>query len=72
MTFTGGPVTTTGTLTLGGTLIVANGGNGALEIRNWIIAIAAMPGKVRGELFCYEPMPPWITGIGLAELKSAA
>nr|ART36089.1 B77 [uncultured bacterium]ART36642.1 C583 [uncultured bacterium]ART37338.1 E457 [uncultured bacterium]ART38083.1 F151 [uncultured bacterium]ART38783.1 G50 [uncultured bacterium] len=52
--------------------VIEHGGNGALEIRNWIIAIAAMPGKVRGELFCYEPMPPWITGIGLAELKSAA
>ena len=29
MTFSGGPVTTTGTLTLGGTLAVANGGTGA-------------------------------------------
>jgi hypothetical protein len=29
LTFTGGPVTTTGTLTLGGTLAVANGGTGA-------------------------------------------
>lgn len=31
MTFTGGPVTTTGTLTLGGTLAVANGGTGATD-----------------------------------------
>ena len=29
LTFTGGPITTTGTTTLGGTLIVANGGTGA-------------------------------------------
>lgn len=31
MTFTGGPVTTTGTLTLSGTLAVANGGTGATD-----------------------------------------
>ena len=48
------------------------GGNGALEIRNWLVAMAAMPAGIRGELLCYEPMPPWITGIGLAELKLAA
>ena len=52
--------------------VIEHGGNGALEIRNWIIALAAMPGAVRGELLCYEAMPPWITGIGFAELKLAA
>jgi hypothetical protein len=32
MTFTGGPITSSGTLTLGGTLAVANGGTGATTI----------------------------------------
>lgn len=32
LTFTGGPVTTTGTLTLSGTLVVANGGTGAATL----------------------------------------
>lgn len=52
--------------------VFEQGGNGAFEIRNWIVALAAMPGKVRGEMICYEPIPEWITGLGLTELKSAA
>jgi protocatechuate 4,5-dioxygenase beta chain len=52
--------------------VLENGGNGAFEIRNWIVAMAAMPAQVRGDLLVYEPMPPWITGIGIAELKLAA
>jgi len=32
LTFTGGPITTTGTLTLGGTLVVASGGTGVAHL----------------------------------------
>jgi protocatechuate 4,5-dioxygenase beta chain len=51
--------------------VLREGGNGAFEIRNWIVAMAAMP-RFRGEVICYEPVPEWITGLGLAELKPAA
>ena len=36
LTLTGGPITTTGTLTLGGTLIVANGGTGATTLTGYV------------------------------------
>ncbi|HCO43004.1 MAG TPA: protocatechuate 3,4-dioxygenase [Gammaproteobacteria bacterium] len=61
-----------GLVNLSDEYVIEHGGNGALEIRNWIVAMAAMPADVRGELLVYEPMPPWITGIGIAELKLAA
>ncbi|MGE0809847.1 MAG: protocatechuate 3,4-dioxygenase [Immundisolibacter sp.] len=51
--------------------VLREGGNGAFEIRNWIVAMGAMP-RFRGEVICYEPIPEWITGLGLAELKLAA
>lgn len=50
--------------------ILREGGNGALEIRNWICAMSAM-GDVKAELIAYEPVPEWITGIGFAELSVA-
>ena len=61
-----------GLVNLSDEYVIEHGGNGALEIRNWIVAMAAMPADVRGDLLVYEPMPPWITGIGIAELKLAA
>lgn len=36
LTFTGGPITSSGTLTLGGTLIVANGGTGATSLTGYV------------------------------------
>ena len=36
MTLSGGPITTTGTLTLGGTLVVANGGTGATTLTGYV------------------------------------
>ena len=36
MTFTGSPITTSGTLTLGGTLVVANGGTGATTLTGYV------------------------------------
>ena len=36
LTFSGGPITTSGTLTLGGTLVVANGGTGATTLTGYV------------------------------------
>jgi protocatechuate 4,5-dioxygenase beta chain len=51
--------------------ILAQGGNGALEIRNWICAFAAVP-NARCELIAYVAIPEWISGLGFMELKTAA
>lgn len=51
--------------------VEAEGGNGCLEIKNWICALGALPGS-RAELIVYEAMPEWVTGMGFAELKNAA
>ena len=44
-----------------------HGGNGSLEIKNWVCAMSTLPGFT-GETYCYEPMPELITGLGVAEL----
>jgi 2,3-dihydroxyphenylpropionate 1,2-dioxygenase len=41
-------------------------GNGGQEIRNWIVAAAAVDGK--GEKLAYEPIADWITGMAVATL----
>ena len=51
--------------------VEAEGGNGCLEIKNWICAMGALPGA-KAEVIAYEAMHAWITGMGFAELKSAA
>lgn len=51
--------------------VIDEAGNGALEIRNWIVAMAALPGS-RAEVIAYEPVTEWVTGLGFAELKAAA
>ncbi|MBW7836057.1 MAG: protocatechuate 3,4-dioxygenase [Sphingomonadales bacterium] len=38
-------------------------GNGGLEIVNWLILAASVPGA-RGEIVYYEPVPEWMTGMG--------
>jgi len=38
-------------------------GNGGLEIVNWILAAAAVPGRRARQIY-YEPMPHWMTGMG--------
>jgi len=43
LTFTGSPITTTGTLALGGTLAIANGGTGATTAAAALTAIGAQP-----------------------------
>ena len=60
-----------GLIALPDEMVEAEGGNGCLEIKNWICAMGAMPGS-RAELIAYEAMQAWITGMGFAELKPAA
>lgn len=55
---------------LGDERILREGGNGAFELRNWMVAMGAMPG-CRGRLIAYEPMEAWVTGLGLVELEIA-
>lgn len=45
-------------------------GNGALEIRNWLSAIA-MAGDAGGETLVYEPMATWMTGTAVVRLDVA-
>lgn len=47
--------------------ILERGGNGAMEIRNFACAMAAVPGA-RGELIAYEAVPAWVTGLGFLQL----
>jgi protocatechuate 4,5-dioxygenase beta chain len=51
--------------------IVASAGNGALEIRNWIVAMACLR-ATRGTVVGYEPVLPWITGLGFIELSATS
>lgn len=48
--------------------IVAQGGNGALEVRNFLCAMGAMGEGVRGRVVGYVPSREWITGLGFIEL----
>ena len=50
--------------------IVRDGGNGGLEIKNWICAMGAM-GNVTGEILAYEAVPEWVCGCGYMEVKAA-
>ena len=43
--------------------IVTRGGNGGLEVMNWLMAGAAA-GETGGEVVYYEKMPEWFTGMG--------
>lgn len=47
--------------------ILQRGGNGAMEIRTFITAMAAVP-HATGEVIAYEPVPEWVTGLGFLEL----
>lgn len=46
-------------------------GNGALEYKNWLVAIGAVP-QYELDLLLYEPIHAWVTGTALVELKFAA
>lgn len=43
--------------------ILEKGGNGGLEIMNWMMMSAMVPDR-KGNKVYYEPMPEWMTGIG--------
>jgi 2,3-dihydroxyphenylpropionate 1,2-dioxygenase len=45
--------------------LVARGGNGANELRTWIVMAAAC-GWAPARTLCYSPMPEWLTGMGVA------
>lgn len=47
--------------------VVDSAGNGAAEIRNWIVAAAAAR-ATGARVLAYEPVDTWMTGIGVAEL----
>ncbi|MCT7325044.1 DODA-type extradiol aromatic ring-opening family dioxygenase [Ralstonia mojiangensis] len=47
--------------------ILANGGNGGMEIRNWACAMSAL-GAARGEILAYAAVPEWVTGLGFVQL----
>lgn len=49
--------------------VLRDGGNGALEIRNFAAALAAVPGA-RGEVVAYLPVPAWITGLGFVQIHA--
>lgn len=57
-----------GLTSLGDEQVLEAAGNGALEYRNWLVALGAVP-QYEYELICYEPISPWATGTALAELK---
>ena len=44
--------------------LVATAGNGANELRNWLIMHAAL-GFCPGQTLAYAPMPDWLTGMGV-------
>jgi len=46
--------------------VISRAGNGAAEIRNWLVAAAAS-GKTRPRQLAYEPVYAWKTGIGVVE-----
>lgn len=47
--------------------VLEHGGNGAMEIRNFICAMAAVNAS-SGKLIEYQPVPEWVTGLGFIEL----
>ncbi len=49
----------------------AEAGNGAQEIRTWLVTAAAC-GHGPATTLAYEPMPEWLTGMGVALIEPAA
>ncbi len=50
--------------------IAARGGPMGQELRNWLVAMAALPGTVRGELVCHQVVPVWSAGLAVVELAA--
>ncbi|WP_374526999.1 protocatechuate 3,4-dioxygenase [Novosphingobium sp.] len=51
--------------------ILADGGNGGLELKNWVCAMGAF-GECTGDIIAYQAMYEWVCGCAWAELKEAA
>jgi len=49
--------------------VVNSAGNGAAEIRNWVMAAAAAR-STGARVLAYEPVEAWVTGIAVTELVS--
>lgn len=47
----------------------AAGGNGAHELRNWVV-MAATCGWAPGRTLAYSPMPEWLTGMAVAVIEA--
>jgi len=47
--------------------ILRRAGNGAMEIRNFACAMAAID-RPHGEVIAYEAVPAWVTGLGFVQL----
>jgi protocatechuate 4,5-dioxygenase beta chain len=54
-------------LALSDAVIVANSGNGGLEVKNFVCAMNAMPNS-GARLIAYEPVKEWIAGCGFLEI----
>jgi 2,3-dihydroxyphenylpropionate 1,2-dioxygenase len=46
--------------------IEENGGNGGQEIHNWLVLLGILNG-FEPEVACYEPIPEWVTGMGVVK-----
>jgi protocatechuate 4,5-dioxygenase beta chain len=49
--------------------VIRTAGNGALEYRNWLVAIASLK-AYDFDLICYEAIHPWVTGSAFVELRT--
>ena len=46
--------------------IEENGGNGAQEIRNWLVLLGALQ-EFDSTVAFYEPIPEWVTGMAIVQ-----
>jgi protocatechuate 4,5-dioxygenase beta chain len=51
--------------------VVQSGGNGGLELKNWVCAMGAF-GKCTGDILTYQAMYEWVCGCAFAEMRRAA
>ena len=49
--------------------IEENGGNGAQEIRNWLVLLGALQ-EFDSTVAFYEPIPEWVTGMAIVQFPS--
>ncbi len=48
--------------------IEENGGNGGQEIRNWLALLGVLQ-NYEADVVFYEPIPEWVTGMGIVQFK---